>query len=88
LKSFFSSDNDSVETLEDKIESVLDVFNVVDPEEEELEQSFVFTESDDQQERSDGNTDIEGNYKNNDGDDMQEDISLTQSFNNSHTENK
>jgi hypothetical protein len=69
LKSFFSSDNDSVETLEDKIESVLDVFNVVDPEEEE-EKSFIFTESDDQ-ETDDDNIDIEGNYNNNDRDDME-----------------
>jgi hypothetical protein len=87
LQSFFSSDNDSVETLEDKIESVLDVFNVFDPEEEK-DQSFVFTESGDEQESDDGNIDIEGNYKNNDRDsDMEEDISLTQ-FNNSLREKK
>jgi hypothetical protein len=77
LNSFFSSDNDSVEVVEDKMESVGDVFNVVDPEEEQEEQSFVFTESDDQQETSDGSIDIEGNYKNSDGDDME-------SFNNSY----
>jgi hypothetical protein len=85
LQSFFSSDNDSVETLEDNIESVLDVFNVVDPPEEEQEElSFVFTESDNQQESDDDSIDIEGNYRNND---MEEDISLTQ-FNNSLREKK
>jgi hypothetical protein len=83
LKSFFSSGHYSAENLEEKIDSVLDVFNVVDPEEEEEDQSFVFTESDDQQQSDDGNIDIEGHYKNNEGDDMDEDISFTRSFNNS-----
>jgi hypothetical protein len=78
-KSLFSSENNSVETLEEKLESVADVYNVVDPPEEEEEQSFVFTESDDQQETSDGRIDIEGNYRDNDEDDMD-------SFSNSHTE--
>jgi hypothetical protein len=74
LQSFFSSENDSVETLEE-IELVLGVFNVVDPEEVD-EQSFIFTESDDQQETVDI-IDIEGNYSDNDSDDMA-------SFNDSH----
>jgi hypothetical protein len=63
LNSFFSSDNDSdaVQTLEGKLESVFNVFDVVDPEEQEV-QSFVFTESDDEQETNDrDNIDIEGN---------------------------
>jgi nitrogen fixation-related uncharacterized protein len=77
LQSFFSSDNDSVESLEENIESVLNVFSVVDPEVEEDELSFVFTESDDEQETG-GNIDIERNYNDNDGDD----ISFTQSSNN------
>jgi hypothetical protein len=47
LTSLFSSENDPEETLEENLESVFDVFNVFDPEEEE-EQSFVFTESDDE----------------------------------------
>jgi hypothetical protein len=37
----FLSHNDSVETLEGKIESVFDVFNVVDPEDEEQEEQIV-----------------------------------------------
>jgi hypothetical protein len=64
LRSFFSSDNDSVEVPEVNLEPVLDVFNVVDPKEEEEEEelSFMFTDSDDEQETDDGNIDIEGNY--------------------------
>jgi hypothetical protein len=64
LNSFFSSDSDSpdaVQTLEGKLESVFNVFDVVDPEEQEV-QSFVFTESDDEQETNErDNIDIEGN---------------------------
>jgi hypothetical protein len=75
FSSLISSDNYSVETtLEVNLESVLHVFNVVDPEEEK-EQPFV--ESDDQQQTGDGSMDIEGNYRDNDGDDVE-------SFNNSH----
>jgi hypothetical protein len=75
LKSFLTSGHYSAGTLEDKIDAVLNVVNVFDPEEVE-EQSFVFTESDDQQETGYGNIDIEGNYKNYDGNnDMEEDIS-------------
>jgi hypothetical protein len=78
LKSLFSSDNDSVEPLEGNLGLVLDVLNVFDPDEEnQEEQSFVFTESDDQQETDDESIDIEGNYNCNDGDDIEEDISFT-----------
>jgi hypothetical protein len=75
LKSCFSSSDDH-----SLIESVLDVFNVVDPaEEEEEDLSFVFTESDDQEESDDDSIDIEGNCILADKDDMD-------SFNSSHRE--
>jgi sugar lactone lactonase YvrE len=60
LESFFSSDNDSATTMEGKLESVLKVFNVFEPDEEQEELSFVFTESEDQQETC--SIDIERNY--------------------------
>jgi hypothetical protein len=86
LPSFFSSNNDNVNTLNGKL-SVLKVFCVVDPEEQEEEeeqeeQSFVFPESDDDRETDHGDIDIEGNYNDIEESDMEEDISF-QSFNNS-----
>jgi hypothetical protein len=75
------NENDIEESLEENrlwknLESVLDV---LDPEDEEGEQSFVFTESDDQQstDDDDDHVDIEGNYRDNNIVDItEEDISI------------
>jgi hypothetical protein len=60
LFSPLNRDNDSAVTLEGNLKPVLNVFNVVDPVEEE-EQSLVFTESDDQREveEDDGSSSID-----------------------------